>query len=253
MWFGIISLFPECLKTLEFGIPSRAQAQGLIEIACISQREFADNKHRYVDDRPYGGGPGMVLQAPPLAAAIDAAKALKPQAKVIYLTPQGRRLDQAGLQELVQNSALILVCGRYEGVDQRVVDTKVDECWSIGDYVLSGGELAALVLIDGITRLLPGALGDENSALEDSFMAGLLDCPHYTRPEVYAGLKVPAVLQSGDHAAIKRWRLQQALGLTWLHRPDLLEKLTLDAKQDKLLKEFIRDYQEKQRLGENDD
>lgn len=251
MWFGLISLFPECLKSLDFGIPSRAQQQGLIEVTCLNPRDYTDNKHRNVDDRPYGGGPGMVMQVEPLAKAIDAAKVMRPDAKVIYLSPQGRRLDQAGLQELAQERALILLCGRYEGVDQRLIETKIDASWSIGDYVLSGGEFAALVMIDGITRLLPGALGDENSAQEDSFMAGILDCPHYTRPEVYAGRSVPDVLLSGDHQAIKRWRLKQALGQTWLHRPDLLEKLTLDALQNKLLTEFISEHQAQKRLGDD--
>ena len=186
----------------------------------------------------------MVMMVEPLREAIsEAKKALSDKAKVIYLSPQGRKLDQAGLQSLVEHEELILLCGRYEGIDERLIASEVDEEWSIGDYVISGGELAAMVLIDGITRLIPGALGHEDSAQQDSFMNGLLDTPHYTRPEVLDEMAVPDVLLSGNHKNIEKWRLKQALGRTWLRRPDMLEKLTLDQAQEDLLAEFIREYE----------
>lgn len=186
----------------------------------------------------------MVMMVEPLRQAIgEAKKVLSDKAKVIYLSPQGRKLDQEGLQSLATNEEMILLCGRYEGIDERLIASEVDEEWSIGDYVLSGGELAAMVLIDGVTRLIPGALGHEDSAVQDSFMNGLLDTPHYTRPEVLDGVAVPDVLLSGNHKNIERWRLKQALGRTWLRRPDMLEKLTLDQAQEDLLAEFIREYE----------
>jgi tRNA (guanine37-N1)-methyltransferase len=206
-------------------------------------RDFATDKHRTVDDRPYGGGPGMVMMVEPLRQAIQAAKtqlgaqtAKKP--KVICLSPQGRKLDQAGVEELAQADSLILIAGRYEGIDERLLQLEVDEEWSIGDYVLSGGELAAMVLLDAVVRTLPGVLGHSQSAVEDSFVAGLLDCPHYTRPENYEGLAVPNVLLSGNHEAIRRWRLQQSLGRTEQRRPDLLESLDLTKEQRLLLETF---------------
>jgi len=219
-------------------------SQGLLRLQCWNPRDFATDRHRTVDDRPYGGGPGMVMRVEPLAGTIRAARAgVGPEARVIYLSPQGRRLNQAGVAELASRESLVLVAGRYEGVDERVIETEVDEEWSIGDYVLSGGELAAMVLIDAVARLLPGALGHEDSAREDSFFAGLLDCPHYTRPEVAAGRRVPEVLRNGNHREIRRWRLKQALGRTWLRRPDMLDGLVLDDEQRKLLDEFIAEYE----------
>jgi tRNA (guanine37-N1)-methyltransferase len=193
-----------------------------------------------VDDRPYGGGPGMVMKIEPLRKAIDAARAKSGgSAKVIYLSPQGRQLDQAGVEELSSRERIILIAGRYEGIDERLIDSEVDEEWSIGDYVLSGGELAAMVMIDAVVRQLPGALGHEQSAREDSFAEGLLDCPHFTRPEIYQGRPVPDVLLSGDHENIRRWRLKQALGRTWLRRRDLIESRELTTEEAELLASFI--------------
>jgi tRNA (guanine37-N1)-methyltransferase len=203
-------------------------------------RDFTHDKHKTVDDRPYGGGPGMLMMVQPLRDAIHAAKAAAGKdAKVIYLSPQGRKLTQQGVEELAQSSSLVLVCGRYEGVDERIIQTEVDEEWSIGDYVLSGGELPAMTLIDSVSRLVPGVLGKQASAEQDSFSDGLLDCPHYTRPESLDGLDVPAVLLSGNHEHIRRWRLQQSLGRTLLRRPELLENLALTGEQEKLLAEFV--------------
>lgn len=244
---GIISLFPEMFTALDVGIPGRAQKQGLLTLSHFNPRDFTQDKHRTVDDRPYGGGPGMVMLAEPLTACIQQAKqALGPAAKLIYLSPQGRRLDHQATIDLSQRQQMLLLAGRYEGVDQRVLDNEVDEHWSIGDYVLSGGELAAMVMIDAITRHLPGALGHSESAEQDSFATGLLDHPHYTRPEVFAGIAVPKVLLSGDHAAIKRWRAQQALGQTWLHRPDLLEQRELTQEEQQLLQAFKHEYERSQ-------
>jgi len=241
---GVVTLFPEMLAAVsEVGITGRAVEQKLVSIDCCNPRDFTTDKHRTVDDRPYGGGPGMVMMVEPLRAAIREARAQAPEgARVIHLSPQGRTLDQAGLHELANLPGLVLVASRYEGVDERLIAAEIDEEWSIGDYVLSGGELAAMVLIDGVTRLLPGALGHENSAEQDSFSDGLLDYPHYTRPEQVDGEPVPAVLTSGDHQAIHRWRQKQALGRTWLRRPDLLEGLTLDETQQALLDEFIHEH-----------
>lgn len=243
MHIGVISLFPEMFDAvIDYGITSRAVDNGLLQVNCWNPRDFTSDRHQTVDDRPYGGGPGMVMKVEPLRAAINAARLALPQARTIYLSPQGWRLDQGGAQELAQREQLILVAGRYEGIDERLIETEIDEEWSIGDYVLSGGELAAMVLIDAVTRLLPGALNDEQSAQEDSFSDGLLDCPHYTRPEVYAGRTVPAVLLSGDHAAIRRWRLKQALGRTWLRRPELLAQRVLDKEQRRMLDEYISEH-----------
>ena len=208
MRIDVVTLFPEMVQAMSgYGIAGRALERGIIALATWNPRDYAKDRHRTVDDRPYGGGPGMVMKVEPLRAAIHAARAAAGSAaRVLYLTPQGRKLDQAGVGELAQRSGLILVAGRYEGIDERVVESEIDEEWSIGDYVLSGGELPALVLIDAVTRLLPGALGDADSAQQDSFMDGLLDYPHYTRPEVLEGQSVPTVLLGGDHAAIHRWR-----------------------------------------------
>ena len=244
MHIGVVTLFPEMLAAVsKVGITGRAVEQSLLSIHDYNPRDFTTDKHRTVDDRPYGGGPGMVMRVEPLRAAICAARALAPKGtRVIHLSPQGRKMDQAGLCELAGLPGLVLVASRYEGVDERLVAAEIDEEWSIGDYVLSGGELAAMVIIDGITRLLPGALGHKDSAAQDSFSDGLLDYPHYTRPEVVDDEAVPAVLISGDHQAVHRWRQKQALGRTWLRRPDLLEGLVLDQGQQQLLDEFIREY-----------
>ena len=247
MHIGVITLFPEMFDAvIDYGISSRAVDNGLLQINCWNPRDFTSDRHQTVDGRPYGGGPGMVMKIEPLRAAINAARGELPQARVIYLSPQGRQLNQAGAVELAAREQLILVAGRYEGIDERLIDTEIDEEWSIGDYVLSGGELAAMVLIDAVTRLLPGALGDEQSAQQDSFTAGLLDCPHYTRPEEYAGNRVPDVLLGGNHELIRRWRLKQALGRTWLRRPDLLAQRKLNDEQQRLLDDFISE----QKVGE---
>ncbi|HET7649456.1 MAG TPA: tRNA (guanosine(37)-N1)-methyltransferase TrmD [Gammaproteobacteria bacterium] len=243
MRIDVVTLFPEMVKSLlDFGVTGRAVKRGLLEVTSWNPRDYTTDRHRTVDDRPFGGGPGMVMKVEPLRAAIGAAReAAGGMTRVIYLSPQGQRLDQQGVQRLTEYAALTLVAGRYEGVDERVIETEVDEELSIGDYVLSGGELPALVLIDALARLIPGALNDADSAAEDSFVNGLLDYPHYTRPEVLDERGVPDVLLSGDHAAIRRWRHQQALGRTWLRRPDLLEKLELSAEDRSLLDEFIRE------------
>jgi tRNA (guanine37-N1)-methyltransferase len=241
MRIDVVTLFPELVQTLtEHGIPRRAAERGLLRLETWNPRDYTRDRHRTVDDRPYGGGPGMVMLVEPLQAAIQAARRADVAAPVIYLSPQGRRLDQAGVRELARRPRLILVAGRYEGIDERLIEAEVDEEWSIGDYVLSGGELAAMVLADAVTRLLPGALGDADSAGQDSFMEGLLDYPHYTRPEEVAGRRVPEVLLGGNHAEIERWRRQQALGRTRERRPDLLELLELDEEQQALLAEYLR-------------
>ncbi|HBZ7967836.1 TPA: tRNA (guanosine(37)-N1)-methyltransferase TrmD, partial [Klebsiella pneumoniae] len=216
MWIGVISLFPEMFLSITgHGVTGRAVKNGLISVDCWNPRDFTYDRHHTVDDRPYGGGPGMLMMVEPLRKAIHAAKAAAgDNAKVIYLSPQGRKLDQQGVCELAANEKLILVCGRYEGVDERVIQTEIDEEWSVGDYVLSGGELPAMVLIDAVSRFVPGVLGHQASAKEDSFADGLLDHPHYTRPEVLDGMCVPPVLLSGNHAEIDRWRMKQSLGRT---------------------------------------
>ncbi len=246
MQFGIISLFPEMFQAItESGVTSRAVSKGLISINCWNPRDFTVDKYQTVDDRPYGGGPGMLMKVEPLKQAIAAAKAkLGSESKVIYLSPQGKQLTQSRAGKLAQEKQnLIFLAGRYEGVDERLIQTHVDEEWSIGDYVLSGGELAAMVMMDTIIRLVPGVLGHDLSAVEDSFVDGLLDCPHYTRPEDHNGLKVPDVLLSGNHEKIKQWRLKQALGRTWQRRPDLLAKRELSDDEQALLQAFIREVQ----------
>ena len=241
MRIDVITLFPEMFQTVQnYGITGRAVDKQLLELKTWNPRDNSHDRHRTVDDRPYGGGPGIVMMVPPLAESIQQARK-ENSGRVIYLSPQGRRLEQKTLHRWAEQPGLILVCGRYEGIDERLINREIDEEWSIGDYVLSGGELAAMVVIDGFTRLLPGALGHEDSAGEDSFAEGLLDYPHFTRPETVDGVAVPEVLLSGDHAAIKRWRAKQALGRTWLRRPDLLEDLQLDPEQEALLAEFIRE------------
>jgi len=241
MHLGVVSLFPQMFDAItEYGVTGRAVSRGQLAIDYWNPRDFTQDKHKTVDDRPYGGGPGMVMKVEPLQQAIQAAKKqLGQQTKVAYLSPQGRKLDQQGLQELATREAMIFVAGRYEGVDERLIEQEIDEEWSIGDYVLSGGELAAMVMIDGVARLLPGVLGDEESAQQDSFMAGLLDHPHYTRPERLTDQDVPAVLLSGDHEAIRKWRLKQSLGRTWLRRPEMLVMDSLTNEQKALLEQFI--------------
>ena len=245
MKIEVITLFPQMFQAItDYGVSGRAIKNNIVELGTTNPRDYTEDRHRTVDDRPYGGGPGMVMMVEPLRSAITAArKSVGKGSKVIYLSPQGRKLDQTGLNELRQQDNLVLVCGRYEGIDERLIRAEVDEEWSIGDYVLSGGEIAAMVLIDGLIRLLPGALGHDESAQQDSFYNGLLDYPHFTRPEEIDGVAVPEVLLSGDHAAIERWRQKQALGRTWLRRPELLENLTLDQEQENLLAEFIREQQ----------
>ena len=258
----LITLFPELIQqAITFGVLGRAIKQQQLKLQCFNPRDYTKDRHHTVDDRPYGGGPGMLMKVEPLAKAIMAAReaagvvaglSAKKSVKVVYLSPQGQQLNQ----QLVVNTAaqattlerdLILIAGRYEGIDERLIESLVDEEWSVGDYVLSGGEFAALVVVDAITRLIPGVLGDDESAIQDSFMQGLLDCPHYTRPETVNGQDVPDVLLSGDHKAIQRWRLKQSLGRTWLRRPDLLEAVKKDAihwdaEKADLLAEFIADY-----------
>jgi tRNA (guanine37-N1)-methyltransferase len=246
--FDCVTLFPEMFAGVaDYGITRRALEEGLWSFATWNPRDFTTDNHRTVDDRPYGGGPGMVMTPEPLAKAIRAAQGRIPDkpARVILLSPQGVVLDHAKVMELAVRERLVLVCGRYEAVDERLIRRCVDEELSIGDYVLSGGEVAAMVLIDAIVRQLPGALGSEASAAQESFVNGLLDCPHYTRPEVYAGERVPEVLVSGHHAAIARWRLKAALGRTWLRRPDLLAKRALSESERALLAEFRAEHEGK--------
>lgn len=248
MWIGVVSLFPEMFDAItQQGVVGRAVEKQRIALEFWNPRDYATDRHRSVDDRPYGGGPGMLMKVATLRAAIFDARQRAQQAtglipKVIYLSPQGRKLDQAGVKALASAGPLVVVAGRYEGIDERVVESDIDEEWSIGDYVLSGGELPAMVLIDAAARLIPGVLGHQDSAIEDSFNDGLLDCPHYTRPEIIDGRQVPDVLLSGHHAAIRRWRLKQSLGRTWQRRPDLLAGKQLDAEQQQLLDEFIEEY-----------
>ena len=244
MRFDVITLFPEMIRAQSaHGIQGRAVERGLVEVMTWNPRDYTQDRHGSVDDRPYGGGPGMVMQVQPLRDTLRAVRAEAGAAPVIYLSPQGQRLTQARIRELSGMAGLILLAGRYEGIDERVIDTEVDEELSIGDYVLSGGELPALVLMDAVTRLIPGALGDADSAQADSFMDGVLDYPHYTRPEEIDGSRVPAPLLGGNHAEIRRWRLKQALGRTWLRRPDLLQAVELDAERQSLLDEFIEEHQ----------
>jgi tRNA (guanine37-N1)-methyltransferase len=243
MWVDVVSLFPEVFSAVTgCGITGRAIERGLLTLGFWNPRDYTRDRHRSVDDRPYGGGPGMVMRVEPLRAALSAARASAGGAAlVVHLTPQGRLLDQSAVARLAQFEHLVLLAGRYEGIDERVAERDVDEEWSIGDYVLSGGELPAMVLIDAIARLLPGALGDAESARQDSFAEGLLDCPHYTRPERIDGQSVPEILLSGNHAAVQRWRQQQALGRTWLRRPDLIARAGLSSEQRSLLEAFLRE------------
>jgi tRNA (guanine37-N1)-methyltransferase len=237
--FDVVTLFPEMFAAVtESGITRRALERGLWQLASWNPRDWAANAYRRVDDRPFGGGPGMVMMAEPLEKAIGAAKSARGGGRVICLSPQGRALTHGRVCDLAATEGAILLCGRYEGIDERLIGRCVDEEISLGDFVLSGGEIAAMALIDACVRQLPGALNDDASAVEESFAAGLLDCPHYTRPEVYEGMAVPEVLLSGHHENIRRWRLKQALGRTWLRRPELLEGRNLSSEEARLLEEF---------------
>ena len=249
MQIGLITLFPEMFAGLsEYGVSGRAIAAGLVHLRCWNPRDFTEDRHRTVDDRPFGGGPGMLMKTGPLLAAIEAAKTglagkgedgkRDEPPPVLYLSPQGQPLQQTGVAELAARPSMILLCGRYQGIDERVIEEVVDEEWSVGDFVLSGGEPAALALLDALIRLQPGALGDAESARQDSFSGGLLHWPEYTRPQSFNGREVPPVLLSGDHEAIRRWRLQQSLAATWRKRPDLLDKAVLNEEQQSMLQEI---------------
>lgn len=251
MWVGVVTIFPEMFQAVsQHGITRRAIEAGLLTLDCFNPRDFAADRHRTVDDRPYGGGPGMLMKVEPLRDAIASARRQAErvtkgaETRVLYLSPQGQKVDQATIEKLQARDSMILVAGRYEGIDERVIDKEIDEEYSIGDYVLSGGELPAMVLIDAMTRLIPGALGHSESAASDSFSHGLLDYPQYTRPEVIEDLPVPEILLSGNHAAIAEWRLKQSLGRTQLKRPDLLEHIELNENQRRLLEEYLREIQE---------
>ncbi|MFK8051740.1 MAG: tRNA (guanosine(37)-N1)-methyltransferase TrmD [Woeseiaceae bacterium] len=242
--FGVVSLFPEQVDQLgKFGVVGRGIQAGHVGMTCFNPRDFTDDKHRTVDDRPFGGGPGMVMRYEPWVGAIRAAKEQRPDAKCIALTPQGLRFDQAVARRCADMPSLILVAGRYEGFDERIIEAEIDEEWSLGDFVLSGGELAAMAIIDCVARLTPGVLGHEASAVEDSFSEGLLDFPHYTRPPEIEGRLAPSVLLGGDHAAIARWRRSQALGRTWLRRPELLAAMDLSDEDTALLETFKATFQ----------
>lgn len=243
MHFHVITLFPEMIEQFcSYGVLGRAVKQGIVNVSCENPRDYTQDRHHTVDDRPYGGGPGMLMKVEPLAAAIDAARERASEdVKVVYLSPQGRKLKQECVKQMAGHEDIILIAGRYEGIDERIIEKYVDEELSIGDYVLSGGEMPALIMIDAVARMLPGVLGDDESAQQDSFMHGLLDCPHYTRPEEINGKRVPAVLLSGDHDAIARWRHKQALGRTWSRRPDLLKTVQMDDEQKQMLAEFQRE------------
>lgn len=234
MIFNLISLFPEIFSALNYGVINRPLKSGAIELTHWNPRDYTTDKHQSVDDRPFGGGPGMVMRYQPLKDTIDHIKQSH-KGPVIHLSPQGKPIEQADIKRLSELSDITLLCSRYEGVDQRLINTEVDEEYSIGDFVVSGGELPAMLLIDAIARLLPGTLNDPNSAKEDSFSDGLLDCPHYTRPEVVNGLKTPKTLLSGDHQAINRWRLKEKLISTWQKRPDLIKRRVLTDQEQSLL------------------
>ncbi|KTC65276.1 tRNA (guanine-N1)-methyltransferase [Legionella adelaidensis] len=241
--FGIISVLPEILTSLTHGVTGRAIDQGLAKIEVFNPRDWSKGPHRQVDDKSYGGGPGMVMMYEPIHAAIRQGRKQIPGCKVIYLSPQGKQITQSDLNQVAEKKQpLLFLAGRYEGIDERIILGEVDEEWSLGDFVLSGGELAAMVFVDAIIRLLPGSLGHHDSAAQDSFMNGLLDFPHYTRPAEVAGMKVPDVLLNGNHRDIERWRRKQALGRTWLKRPDLLEKIHLDSLDKQLLIEFKNEH-----------
>ena len=240
MKVDVITLFPELvMQVIEYGVVGRAANQGLVQLNCWNPRDYTDDRHRTVDDRPYGGGPGMLMKVEPLQKTIAAVREQNPGARLVYLSPQGIPVKQEILAEQVKAGTVIFLSGRYEGIDERLIQQEVDDEWSIGDYVISGGELAVMVCIDAMTRLIPGALGHQQSAQQDSFSEGLLDYPHYTRPEEFMGSKVPEVLMNGNHRQIQDWREKQSLGRTWQRRPDLLERLVLDDRQLALLDEYI--------------
>ena len=243
MQFAVVTLFPDMVtEVVRHGVVGRAAERGLMQLSFDNPRDFTEDVHRTVDDRPYGGGPGMVMKFEPTAAALRAARERLPEGSpVVCLTPQGQLFDQAAARRYAGLPGAILLAGRYEGIDERLIEREVDEELSLGDFVMSGGEIAAMAVIDAVTRLLPGVLGDADSAEQDSFMDGLLDHPHYTRPENVAGMQVPEVLLSGDHAAITRWRYKQALGRSFLRRPELVKKLNLDREQQALLDEFLKE------------
>ncbi|WP_440996976.1 tRNA (guanosine(37)-N1)-methyltransferase TrmD [Arhodomonas sp. SL1] len=244
MRFDAITIFPEMFRAItDFGVTRRAVEAELIRVHTWDPRDYATDRHRSVDDRPYGGGPGMVMKVEPLQGAIRAARACAPAgAPLVYLSPQGRPLTQGRVAEWAEMAGLILLCGRYEGVDERLIEAEVDEEVSVGDFVVSGGELPAMMVVDAVSRMVPGVLGHADSAIEDSFVGGLLDCPHYTRPEEIEGRRVPEVLLGGNHQAVERWRRKQALGRTWLRRPELLPEGGLDEQARALLQEFIDEY-----------
>ena len=243
MHISVVSLFPEMVSTVaEYGVVGRARRRQIVALDIEDPRDYTNDAHRTVDDRPYGGGPGMVMKFEPLAKALQAARTATPDGSpVVYLSPQGRVFDQAEARRLAAMPGIIFLAGRYEGIDERLIESHVDEELSLGDFVLSGGEVAAMAVIDAVVRLLPGVLGDDESAAQDSFTEGLLDCPHYTRPEVVDGRSVPDVLLTGDHAKIARWRLKQALGRSYLRRPDLLDNLELSDERRVLLDEFLKE------------
>lgn len=248
MKFEIVTLFPEMFSAItDYGVTGRAVKNGLIELGYTNPRDFTQDVHRTVDDRPYGGGPGMLMLVEPLLAAIASAKARLESAgvaspRVVYVSPQGQSFNQQAAKGFSERQGMVFLCGRYEGIDERVIDMAVDEEWSIGDYVLSGGELPVMSMIDATVRLLPGVLGHKDSAAEDSFFQGLLDCPHYTRPELYEDRPVPKVLMSGHHGEIRRWRLKQSLGRTWQRRPDLLEGRAFTKEERQLLDEYLDEH-----------
>jgi len=243
MWIGVVTLFPEMFDAItDYGVTGRAIKRRLISLRCWNPRDFARDRHHTVDDRPYGGGPGMLMKVQPLRDAILTAKESAPdRVRVLYLSPQGGKLDQNKVKELALDNSLILVAGRYEGIDERLIQLEVDEEISVGDFVLSGGEIPAMALIDAVARMVPGVLGHEDSASQDSFSQGLLDYPHYTRPEIVENIPVPGELMSGNHEQIRLWRLKQSLGRTWQRRPDLLSETLLSNEQKGLLDEFIRE------------
>ena len=244
MRVDVITLFPELVEqVISCGVVGRAAEQKLLELHCWNPRDYTRDRHRTVDDRPYGGGPGMIMKVQPLQDVIHAVREQSRDARLVYLSPQGELLTQQKLAQQVDLGSVIFLCGRYEGIDERLIQREVDEEWSIGDYVISGGELAAMICIDGMTRLIPGALGHDDSAQQDSFSEGLLDYPHYTRPEEYLGDSVPGVLMNGNHREIEDWREQQALGRTWQRRPDLLKQVRLDKRQQALLDEYIAEHE----------
>lgn len=253
--FDVVTLFPGMFDALTLhGITQRARDRGLFQLVLWNPRDFSSNSYKSVDDRPYGGGPGMVMTAEPLAKALQAAKARQKSCglsniRSVYMSPQGRRLDQAGVEELGKIDGLVVLAGRYEGVDERLIEAEIDQEISIGDYVLSGGELPAMTLLDAIIRRIPGVVNDAESVVQESFVSGLLDCPHFTRPEAFRGVNVPPVLMSGNHAEISRWRLKQSLGRTWQRRPDLLGGLKMNDEQHELLEEYKAEFEVSMKSG----